>query len=196
MTLPREWTVNLTPAIAPFSQLPAFAYFASILEKIKSLGNTQDASATMAKNILLVLADDDTDDRELFEEVIKEINSHIKINMVEDGLQLMDRLHDGSRALPDLLFLDLNMPGKNGKQCLQEIKADSRLKNIPVVIYSTSGLIKDINETHSGGASLYIRKSNSYTGAVTLIKKAFSIDLENCATERSLTNFVLSADKA
>jgi CheY-like chemotaxis protein len=110
----------------------------------------------MAKTILLI--DDDEDDRSLFHDALKEIDGSIRcITSVngQDGLLL---LNDTSENLPDFIFLDLNMPCMNGKQCLAEIKKDSRLSNIPVIIYSTTNRPEDEVEMKKLGAACFVTK--------------------------------------
>lgn len=176
-----------------------FNFFSSIIERINiginpvtaSTDNTQASSGS----IMILLADDDCDDRELFEEAISQISSKIKVRTVEDCHQLMQILKDTHIPLPDILFLDLNMPGMGGKQCLKEIKKDKRLNKLPVVIYSTSNLKDDIQDTYSIGANYYIQKPNSFKVAISLIKKVFSIDFEQWRAHTNLNNFVLSIDR-
>ena len=157
---------------------------------------TKDTNSikTAQGKVLVMLADDDKDDREFFEEVVTEINSTILVQGVKDGLELMEVLNKKNTLLPAILFLDLNMPGKNGKECLKEIKNNSRLKDMPVVIYSTSALGKDIRDTHSLGANLYISKPNNFNAAISMIKKVFSLDMEKHKPNPSMHNYILSLD--
>jgi CheY-like chemotaxis protein len=82
--------------------------------------------------------------------------------MVNNGMELMDYLTKENNPLPDLLFLDLNMPRKNGLQCLKEIRGNPKLKNISIAIYSTSSSEKDIDDTFRNGANVYIKKPNDF----------------------------------
>ena len=108
--------------------------------------------------ITILLADDDEDDRFFFEEVLKEMSLATRLKTVDDGAKLMDYLSKGSQSLPDVLFLDINMPKKNGFECLTAIKHNDRLKPIPVVIYSTA-LDKDgASKLYNEGAHYYLRK--------------------------------------
>src|SRR5690348_3605911 len=84
----------------------------------------------------ILLADDDGDDCYLFGDVLNEFDSPTTLTIVRDGEQLMDWL--GRNPMPDLLFLDLNMPRKNGFECLSEIKASATLASLPVIVLSTS----------------------------------------------------------
>lgn len=121
----------------------------------------------------ILLADDDPDDRELFTEAAGMHNAHVE--SVPNGMQLMANLLLAD-PLPDFILLDLNMPEKDGKQCLQEIKEHDRLKAIPVIIYSTSSAKKDIDDTFRMGASLYITKPNSFTELKKTVKNLLDID--------------------
>ncbi|MEP7171012.1 MAG: response regulator [Bacteroidota bacterium] len=107
-------------------------------EKTEITGNT-----IAGKKISILLADDDADDRDLFKEAIEETKLNVNLDFAEDGKCLIDLLCNEKR-LPDLIFLDLNMPYKTGMECLAEIRNNSTFKDIPVVIYSTSSSIKDL----------------------------------------------------
>ncbi|HEU4496208.1 MAG TPA: response regulator, partial [Flavobacterium sp.] len=114
----------------------------------------------MEKQYNVVLADDDADDRDLFVELLSQPN--VNVNTVINGTELLDYLSKRTDDLPDCIFLDLNMPVLGGKECLQQIRATEKLKDIPVIIYSTSSNRKDIEDTFSMGANLYVVKANSY----------------------------------
>jgi CheY-like chemotaxis protein len=108
--------------------------------------------------INILLADDDADDRSFFEKALKEISVASHLTTVKDGEQLMNYLSKNSEHLPDVLFLDLNMPRKNGSECLSEIKQNPRLKGLPVIIYSTS-VRKEITEVlYQNGAHYNLQK--------------------------------------
>ncbi len=116
--------------------------------------------AVMHKKIRLLLADDDPDDRFFFDKTLGLLPIPTHLTMVEDGQKLMHFFSKNSEQLPDALFLDLNMPRKNGPECLKEIKANDKLKELPVIIYSTS-LHEDIAEVlYKEGAHYYIRKGD------------------------------------
>jgi CheY-like chemotaxis protein len=121
-------------------------------------------------SLKIVLADDDENDRSIFREALDEININTSVHTVNDGVELMDYLQNVDQPLPDLLFLDLNMPRKNGIQCLKEIRGTERLNGIAIAIYSTSAADKDVNDTFDGGANVYIKKPNDFT----LLKKVLN----------------------
>jgi CheY-like chemotaxis protein len=120
-------------------------------------------------NIRILLADDDKDDRFLFREALSELSIHTQLETVHDGEQLMAYLHENQDRLPDVLFLDLNMPKKNGFECLTEIKTTDKLMELPVVMFSTSyprdaHYESDIIKTlYSIGASEYLRKPSGFS---------------------------------
>src|SRR4030095_6744168 len=110
----------------------------------------------------LVLADDDLDDCNFFQEALEELPVTVSVTIVNDGVELMRHLSNNQNDLPDLLFLDLNMPRKTGFDCLTEIKMDDKLKHLPVIIFSTSLDLEVLNLLHEKGAHYYIRKPGDY----------------------------------
>ena len=109
------------------------------------------------RNLTFLLADDDLDDTILFEQVLNEVAPSVTLITAKDGREAIDALTSGS-ASPDLIFLDLNMPKLNGKECLQFIKHTENLHKIPVIIYTTSSLSKDIEDCMVSGAACFITK--------------------------------------
>jgi CheY-like chemotaxis protein len=124
---------------------------------------------------VILLADDDADDRNLFAEALGEIHETVELVMVKDGEQLMQYL--ASSTLPQVLFLDLNMPGKNGSRCLSEIKNNPLLSSLPVIILSTS-----INEAKSNqlielGALRCYNKPSEFSELVSMLTKTMQLIL-------------------
>jgi CheY-like chemotaxis protein len=128
------------------------------------------------KHLHVLLADDDSDDREFLSETIVDVVPKATIDVVCDGAGLMDYMNSPETSLPDIIFLDLNMPFKDGKQCLAEIKNDGRFQHIPVIIYSTSSYMKDIENTYNQGANLYVIKPNTCNELKRIMKKIFATD--------------------
>jgi CheY-like chemotaxis protein len=139
----------------------------------------------------IFLADDDIDDRELFGEAIKETNPQTSILTFNDGNELMQHLKS-QEADPDLIFLDINMPLKNGKECLSEIRSDKRFRSTPVIMFSTSLDVKDIYETYNAGANLFISKPGSYKTQVDLFKQVFDLYTNNLLVAQTITDFVFT----
>lgn len=120
-----------------------------------------------------VLADDDNDDRILFKDVIRELQLPVQVTLVNDGERLMKHLVELKGRLPDVLFLDLNMPRKNGFTCLAEIKSHNALSSIPVVIISTSYDVHVAELLYKKGAHYYIRKPADYSELKYVINHVF-----------------------
>jgi len=123
------------------------------------------------------MADDDPDDRLLIKEAFQESLITNRIFFVEDGVELMDylRRHDkysnpNDAPMPDLILLDLNMPRKDGREALAEIKSDPHLRYIPVVVLTTSKAEEDIMRSYDIGAAGYITKPVTFDGLVEAIK--------------------------
>jgi len=114
------------------------------------------------KPIYVLLADDDESDRMNFKEALEEGKIKTTVVSVNDGVELMEFLLQEDTQLPTILFLDLNMPRKNGFECLIEIRNNERMKEMVVAIYSTSSTDKDIEKTFNHGANVYIKKPNNF----------------------------------
>ena len=116
----------------------------------------------MGKNRVFFIVDDDADDQELFIEAVSEVDRSIKCLAASDCEEALDLLKNKKIDLPDVIFLDLNMPRLNGKQCLAELKKQAHLRDIPVIIYSTSSEQRDIEETSRLGAVHFLTKPNKF----------------------------------
>ncbi|MDI9634397.1 response regulator [Kamptonema cortianum] len=129
------------------------------------------------KGVTILIADDDEDDRLLLKEALEENALSHTLHFVEDGEELMNYLHRQGKyadlsevALPNLILLDLNMPRKDGREALQEIKADPQLRRIPVVILTTSQAEEDIEQSYDLGVSSFITKPVTFESLVQLMK--------------------------
>ncbi len=115
------------------------------------------------KKLRIFLADDDVDDRLLFCDAIEELGIETLVNTFENGVDLMAHLIDEDKGLPDMIFLDLNMPLMNGEECLDDIRSEPALSKIPIIIYSTSLDHKMAEVLQDKGANLYLQKPKSYS---------------------------------
>jgi CheY-like chemotaxis protein len=129
------------------------------------------------KLISILLADDDPDDRKLTQDAFSENRLVNSLDCVEDGEELMDYLHRRGKyshlrgtALPGLILLDLNMPRKDGREALKEIKADPELRRIPIVVLTTSKAEEDIVRTYDLGVNSYVTKPVTFKSLVELVK--------------------------
>ena len=145
--------------------------------------------------IHILLAEDDEDDRLLFEEALQKVRHSITCKMVHNGAQLMDYLQDLPHAeLPQLLFLDLNMPLKTGLECLIEIRSNPCLRDLTVAIYSTSSSSEDIENTFIKGANVYINKPSDFNQLVKILSDVITINWQYQRSELNKENFVLSIE--
>ena len=108
------------------------------------------------------MAEDDEEDVDIFKQVLTDLAINVNLEVAANGIELMKMLEDAS-ILPELIFLDLNMPIKNGMLCLQEIKGNHRWKNIKVVIVSTSSHQDQMKTAYEKGADFYMIKATRYT---------------------------------
>jgi response regulator RpfG family c-di-GMP phosphodiesterase len=123
----------------------------------------------------IYLVDDDDDDRVLFEDALKEINHEVELIALKDGEELMDVLDKNVPPAPYIIFLDLNMPRKNGFECLTEIKRSSKLKDIPIIVFSTAIQQDAIKRAYLNGANHYICKPNTFVLLKKVISQVFSM---------------------
>lgn len=135
----------------------------------------QDMLKQQNKHILF--SDDDTDDALLFTQAADLMTTPILLSFAEDGEQLMRYL--SKEMLPDMIFLDLNMPVKNGFECLREIRNDKKLDWLPVIVYTTSDNPKDIDACYDLRANLYVVKPTSFESIIKTLKKILAIDFKN-----------------
>jgi two-component system, chemotaxis family, response regulator Rcp1 len=129
----------------------------------------------------ILMADDDETDRELFTEAINSICPDCHIDQVKNGLEALGYLKQ-TRALPDLIFLDLNMPVMGGREALSEIKQSDKLKVIPVFILSTSSSQSDVFESYASGANLFLVKPSSYDRLVQMLRNLIDLFDTNLVT--------------
>jgi len=127
--------------------------------------------------LYILLADDDADDRMFFEDAIHELKLNLDFRTVKDGMELMDYLHGSGIILPQILFLDLNMPFKNGFQCLDEIRSTKAFDDMFIILYSTTARPSDIDAAFEKGASMFIQKPNSYSDLKQILRKVFTTDV-------------------
>ncbi len=127
----------------------------------------------MKKNIKIFLIDDDEDDKNLFIESVKEIDKNIICFTASDGYEALSMLQDELIPLPDYIFLDLRMPRISGKQCLEKIREDVRLKHIPVFIYTTSREVQDSIELKKMGAVHFISKPVNHEEIYYILSAVF-----------------------
>lgn len=144
--------------------------------------------------IHILLADDDIDDSLLFDEALQELPLPTQLTVMNDGEQLMIHLTKDTTQLPRVLFLDLNLPRKNGFECLTEIKRSEQLKHLRVIIYSTSAEPDYVNLLYKSGAFHYIRKPAEFTQLKRVIGHALHMIIEKEIAQPPKEKFVITSD--
>ncbi len=140
----------------------------------------------------IFLAEDDEDDFLLFKEAIKDYNEPVSLNWVQDGDELMKILKNSQAEKPDMVFLDINMPRKNGFECITEIRRDEMLKNLPIIIFSTSNDTALVSWMYNSGANLYLCKPTDFNQLKTAIRKAIAMDWKTRTPYPPVNDFMLS----
>jgi chemotaxis family two-component system response regulator Rcp1 len=127
-----------------------------------------------SRRIQILLVEDDPDDVLLTSEVLRETRMPSDLHVVMDGEEAMDFLHRKGRfeaaVVPDLVLLDLNLPKKDGRQVLAEIKADPGLRRIPVIVLTTSAADQDVAQAYDRHANAYVRKPVGYTALLDVVR--------------------------
>ena len=139
----------------------------------------------------VILADDDEDDRFLFLEAFGELKIRTKVDTFKDGVFLMDYLNGEDVVIPQILFLDLNMPRKSGIECLKEIRENKDFRNMAIAIYSTSSSEEDIEDTFVCGANIYIQKPNDYKELKKILSNVVTLNWQYHTNGLNKDNFLL-----
>jgi DNA-binding NtrC family response regulator len=139
----------------------------------------------------IVLVDDDRDDHLIFAKALKEVAVETELTCLTNGEKLMGYLSKHIHDLPDAIFLDLNMPRKNGSECLVEIKRNKNLKNIPVVIYSTDFHTDILDILYKYGAYYCIRKSANKSQALDSVRRVLKSLAEHAGAQPPREKFAI-----
>lgn len=124
----------------------------------------------------IFLADDDPDDRALFQQAIDGFSTNHNLTFFHNGKELLDYFSNPDVELPDILFLDLNMPYFTGTECLIEIRKNERMRHLPIAIYSTSSSEKDQEDTFVNGANVYIKKPDSFDKLQKVLHEVITVN--------------------
>jgi DNA-binding response OmpR family regulator len=147
----------------------------------------------MTDSILhILLADDNSNEHVFFKHALKYVNESIKLSSAKSGQDLLSHLRNHSNQLPDILFLDINMPVKSGKECLKEIRENERYKNLSIVMYSTSDEPNDTDDTYALGADLYVRKPAEIEELISLLRSVIELFMIDGIQQTSRDRYVLS----
>jgi DNA-binding response OmpR family regulator len=145
----------------------------------------------MNNNVTTVLiGEDDDDDFLIFSSVIKELHFDVLLTRAENG-DLVIKLIDQEN--PDILFLDILLPLKDGRKCIQEIRANKKYDSLPVIVYTALSDLESIEFFYRNGANLYVVKPSSFADLKAALEKIFSIDWKKVMYYPPLSQFVLKA---
>ena len=143
------------------------------------------------KNIYL--ADDDEDDIDLFKQAALDVCPDLEITAVTDGSKLIQSLEVATPPKPDCIFLDINMPKMDGFACINALKTKKEFKDIPVIVYSTSGMHSDISKMYAAGADLYITKPMNFSGLKGILEIVCNLEFNKDYVRTSFNNFHFNA---
>jgi CheY-like chemotaxis protein len=144
------------------------------------------------KRLNVLLADDDIDDCNFFKKALDALPMPTQLTTVHDGEELMKALNGETGELPHVVFLDINMPRKNGFECLAELKQSDRLKDLPVIMFSTSNSREAMTKLFKTGADVYIRKPGNFEQLKELIHHALPMATEKVFSNSQL-KYILNA---
>jgi CheY-like chemotaxis protein len=139
--------------------------------------------------IRVVIVDDDDDDRFIFSDCIRYIRKPVSLAVAKDSTSLFTLLQQP--PLPHLIFLDINLPGASGIECLRQLKADTTYSQLPVIMYSVSTAAKDIEQAYEDGAHHYIVKPQSYLHLQEALRKLFVPDWQSPQPRPKRPHFLL-----
>lgn len=134
---------------------------------------------------IIYLAEDDDDDSILFQEALSELNPDVAVKVSEDGQQLLNNLYKMESGTPEIIFLDINMPCKNGFECLKEIRSCSCFDAVKVIMFSTSSSTLHIELSYRLGADLYAVKPGPYQELKELLQDVLAADWKRVPRNRS-----------
>lgn len=147
----------------------------------------------MDSPIKIILADDDKQDCLLFSDVVDELPLPTALTIAHDGEELMERLTNETIDFPDVLFLDLNMPRKDGFECISEINVSDNLKGLPVIIFSTIYDKEIADRLYNYGAYYFMRKPSDFSELKNVLHLALTNIAMTTNSQPTRENFVLTA---
>jgi CheY-like chemotaxis protein len=138
----------------------------------------------------VMIAEDDDDDFYIFSVAFAELSFTVLLTRAENGEILVELLEN---KIPDILFLDLMMPRKDGRQCLKEIRANHKFDALPVIMYTSLKDVKDVEFCYREGANLYVIKPSAYSDLKDVLQRILTIDWKKVLYYPPLSQFVINA---
>jgi CheY-like chemotaxis protein len=151
---------------------------------------TSLAQKARHKTLNIFLADDDADDRDIFRDAITEVVPDFNLELIVNGEKLICFL-ESSTTKPDIIFLDLNMPMKNGFECLEEIRKNKKLRSLPIIIYSTTANPEQVKNTFARGANLFWQKPSDYNSIKKMLEKILQMPFDKYLPKAKPDYFML-----
>ena len=142
-----------------------------------------------AKSFNIAFVDNDEDDRWLFQEAINELEIECTLKLFESAPEIMTYLNR-TKVKPDFIFLDINMPYKNGVECLKEIKSNKEYNDIIIIIYASHNNEEHIDSTFNFGANLFIKKPSSFKDIKEILRRVLVLDWSNHNSNLTKKNFI------
>lgn len=139
--------------------------------------------------IHVFIADDDPEDIDFFKLALQEIAEDVKLTVAKNGLELLDFL---KVVIPDIIFLDINMPAMNGLDCLAKIRKQQSLDMVPVIIYSTSASKADIYKSYILGANRFIKKPVYFDAIKKQLAQTLALNLKDLSHQSVMENYVVN----
>ena len=144
--------------------------------------------------IKVILVDDDEDDIDMFKTAFSKLKVKSTLQYFRNGVQVMEYFKDENSEIPHILFLDLNMPLMGGKEVLYKLRADERFRNLPIAIYSTSNLERDIEDTLSLGANIYIVKPYDFKKLEKALENVLKVQWQYETSALDISKYLMVID--
>jgi len=151
---------------------------------------TQILSKMKRHSISLAIVDDEKSSRERFQKVVTDLRLSIHLIFFKNGLELIAYINERETVIPDVIFLKLNLPEKDGLVCLKEIRKQERLKNVLVAIYSNKATEDKIEEAFVNGANIYMDKPRDYELLKKVLEKILIINFQYIESNLDIQNFI------
>jgi CheY-like chemotaxis protein len=142
---------------------------------------------------IIALADDDVDDREIFADVCADIDAGLELMLFKNGKMLLDFLETPNTSAPAIVFLDINMPIKDGFECLNEIRSNTKFNELCIIVYSTSISTSDVTRAKKLGADGFLQKPCSYSKLKLAVQKILDTDWSDPCSQLDKMNFLIGA---
>ncbi len=143
------------------------------------------------EKLYILLAEDDQDDRRFFKKVFDSLKIQHTLTMCEDGFELMAYIDD-TNILPHIIFIDINMPGKSGMECLKSIRADSRLRNTTIAIYSSMSSTTTVEKAFILGANIFIKKPGEFAELKKILSEVIYINWQYVTDGLNRENYMIN----